>query len=66
MGFFRVLWKNDNWKAYMYLLKISIPGQIVSDDSIQILVNLTVTQFITLEAESHLEGLYWVIRAKWD
>ena len=42
----------------MYLLKISIPGQIVSDDSIQILVNLTVTQFITLETESHLEGLY--------
>ena len=51
MGFFGVLWKN-NWKAYS--LKISIPGKIVSDDSIPILLNLT--QFITLETESNLEG----------
>ena len=52
MGFFGVLWKN-NWKAYS--LKISIPGKIVSDDSIPIVLNLT--QFITLETESNLEGI---------
>ena len=47
MGFVRILWKNNNQKAY--LPKISIVGQIDaeilaqlgSDDSIQILQNLT-------------------------
>ena len=52
MGFVRIFWKNNIQQAY--LLKTSISGQIVakilaqlcSDDSIQILLNLT--QFITL------------------
>ena len=60
MGLFGVLWKNNIQKAH--LLKISIPGQVVfeilaqlcSDDSIQILLNLT--QFITLGTESNLGG----------
>ena len=47
MGFIRILWKNNNQKAY--LQKTSIVGQIDSeilaqlgsDDSIQILQNLT-------------------------
>ena len=70
MGFFGVLWKNNIQKAH--LSRISIPGQIVfeilaqiyicSDDSIQILLNLT--QFITLGTESNLDDLYLVIRAK--
>ena len=58
MGLFGVLWKNNIQKAH--LVKISIPGQVVfeilaqlcSDDSIQILLNLT--QFITLGTESNL------------
>ena len=70
MGFFGVLWKNNIQKAH--LSRISIPGQIVleilaqicSDDSIQILLNLT--QFITLGTESNLDDLYLVIRAKRD
>ena len=48
-----------------YLPKISISGQFVfeifaqlcSDDSIQILLKLT--QFITLQTESNLEGFVW-------
>ena len=52
--------KEQHQKAH--LLKISIPGQVVfeilaqlcSDDSIQILLNLT--QFITLGTESNLGG----------
>ena len=60
MGLFGVLWKNNIQKAH--LLKISIPGQVVfeilaqlcSDDSIQILLNLT--QFIALGTESNLGG----------
>ena len=47
MGFVRILWKNNNQKAY--LQKTSIVGQIDSeilaqlgsDDSIQILLNVT-------------------------
>ena len=60
MGLFGVLWKNSIQKAH--LLKISIPGQVVfeilaqlcSDDSIQVLLNLT--QFIALGTESNLGG----------
>ena len=60
MGLFGVLWKNNIQKAH--LLKINIPGQVVfeilaqlcSDDSIQILLNLT--QFITLGTKSNLGG----------
>ena len=60
MGFVRIFWKNNIQQAY--LPKTSISGQIVakilaqlySDDSIQILLNLT--QFITLGTESNLGG----------
>ena len=65
MGFVGIFWKNNIWKAY--LSKTSIVGQIVSeilvpfcsqtDDSIQILLNLT--QFVMLWTESILEGFVW-------
>ena len=63
MGFFGLLRKNNIQKAY--LPKISIPGQIAfdisaqlcSDDSTQILLNMT--QFITLGTESNVEGFVW-------
>ena len=60
MGFVRIFWKNNIQEAY--LPKTSISGQILSeilaqlcsDDSIQILLNLT--QFVMLWTESNLEG----------
>ena len=63
MGFFGVLQKNNIQKAY--LPKISLPGQIAfeisaqlcSDNSIQILLNMT--QFITLGTKSNEEGFAW-------
>ena len=59
MGFVRILWKNNNQKAY--LPKTSIVGQIDSeilaqlgsDDSIQILQNLTSVS--TFRPKSNLE-----------
>ena len=68
MGFFRALWKNNIQKAH--LPKICIPGQIVFEliaqlclyDAIQIILNLT--QLITSETESNLEGLGWSHQSK--
>ena len=68
MGVFGVSWKNNIQKAY--LSKISIPGQIVfkilaqlsSDDSLQILLNLT--QFITLGTKPKLERFVWSRQSK--
>ena len=59
MGFVRIFWKNNIQEAY--LPKTSISGQIVSEilaqlcsnDSIQILLNLT--QFIALGTESNID-----------
>ena len=59
MGFVRIFWKNNIQEVY--LPKTSISGQIVSEilaqlcsnDSIQILLNLT--QFIALESESNID-----------
>ena len=70
IGFFGVLWKSNIQKAYVYLPKISISGQIVfeiltqlfSEDSIQICLNLT--QFITSGTKSNLEGFVWSHQSK--
>ena len=59
MGFIRIFWKNNIQEVY--LPKTSISGQIVSEilaqlcsnDSIQILLNLT--QFIALGTESNID-----------
>ena len=59
MGFIRIFWKNNIQEVY--LSKTSISGQIVSEilaqlcsnDSIQILLNLT--QFIALGSESNID-----------
>ena len=59
MGFIRIFWKNNIQEVY--LPKTSISGQIVSEilaqlcsnDSIQILLNLT--QFIALGSESNID-----------
>ena len=59
MGFVRIFWKNNIQEVY--LPKTSISGQIVSEilaqlcsnDSIQILLNLT--QFIALGTESNID-----------
>ena len=63
-----VLWKNNRQKVY--ISKISIPGQIVfeiiaqlcSDDSIQILLNLS--QFTILGIKSNLKGFVWSHQSK--
>ena len=63
MGFVKIFWKKHIYEAF--LPKTSIVEQIVSeilaqlcsDDSIQILRNLTL--FLTLGTESNLEGFVW-------
>ena len=70
MGFVGIFWKNNIWKAY--LSNTNIVGQIVSeilvpfcsqtDDSIQILLNLT--RFVMLWTESILEGFVWSNQGK--
>ena len=50
MGFFGVLRKNNTQKAYF-------PAQLCSDDSIQILLNMT--WLITLGTKSNEEGFAW-------
>ena len=70
MGFFGVFERTTSKRPFSYLPKISFPGQIVfqilaqlcSVDSIQILLNLT--QFITSEIESNLEGFVWSHQSK--
>ena len=61
--FVGIFWKNNIWKAY--LPKTSIVGQVVaeilvpfcSDDSIQIILNLT--WFLMLWSESNFVGFVW-------
>ena len=63
MGFVKIFWKNNVQDAYSP--KISNSGQIVSeilaqicsDDSIQILLNLT--WFLILWTKPNLEGFVW-------
>ena len=63
MGFVKIFWKNNVQDAYSP--KISNLGQIVSeilaqlcsDDSIQILLNLT--WFLILWTKPNLEGFVW-------
>ena len=66
IGFVGIFWKNSIWKVY--LPKTSIVGQIVlqilvlfcSDDSIQILLNLTWFPMLWTESSEHNWANIWL------